>query len=203
MIRSEKKILGNSYISNMSTSPIKNLDRREFEQLNLKISNLFKENEKLKAENAKLKEQTKKYENFSSFNPRDFEEKFSSLLDENRELKENFSRLKEEFINNKTFINPISNNIDKYYKANSSSFDDQLLDAFNYLVHISKFFKAEVEVYSQKLSQKQREYDELYLKYITESGKIYKCLREKEIFGNLCNSMEENDRNNIGSVLYH
>ena len=182
MIKSDKKILGNSHISNMSISPIKNMDRREFEQLNLKISNLSKENEKLKAENAKLKEQTKKYEDFFSFNPINLEEKFNGLLDENRELKENFSKLKEEFISNKTILNPISNNIDKKTQNNFSDIENQLLDAFNYLVQTSNFFKEEVEVYSSKLSKKQKEYDELYLKYISESGKIYKCLQEKEMF---------------------
>lgn len=182
MIRSDKKILGNSHISNLSISPNKSKDRREFEQLNLKISHLNRENEKLKEENAKLKEQTKKYEGFFSFNRVNLEQKFNGLLDENRELKQNFSKLKEEFINNKTMITPLSNNIDKKTQNNFSSIENQLLDAFNYLVQISNFFKEEVEVYSSKLSKKQREYDELYLKYISENGKIFKCLQEKEMF---------------------
>jgi cell division protein FtsB len=187
MKRNDKKILGNSYLANASTSPLKNSDKPEIEQLTLKISTLTKENEKLKEENTKLKVESKKY-----FNPKNLEEKFNSLLGENRDLKESFAKLKQEFINNNLENISSSNNI---AKRDFSCVENKIIDAFNFMEYVSKFFKAEIELYSQKLTQKQKDYDELYMKYVSETRKIYKCSEENEKLKNENNVLKQEMKN--------
>ena len=72
MKKSEKRILANSNISNLiHTSSIKNTNNndlnREIERLSLKLDKLTKENENLKMQNTKLKEELQNHTNEKNY----------------------------------------------------------------------------------------------------------------------------------------
>lgn len=173
MKKYERKVLGNSNVTNIIKVPLANVSNlkkektKELEGISIKIENLSKENEKLKYENDVLKSKCSKEQNI--------EEKFNKLIEENKKIEENFKILKEEFFKKQ-------NEYDQTNKKNSvntfSKIEQNLKESFNSLEEDLNFFKNEANMYSEKLSEKQKDYDNLYIEYISQNERLVFVLKE-------------------------
>ena len=195
MKKSEKRILANSNISNLiHTSSIKNTNNndlnREIERLSLKLDKLTKENENLKMQNTKLKEELQNHTN-----EKNYEQKFSNMIIENKKLKENFIEFKEEFLKNRNKLEQ-SEYLNKCTKG-FSQIEKNLAETLNFLENNLKFFREETNFYSEKLSHKQIQYDSLYLKYVLEEEKLCNFIKDNE------NLRQENSRLKIYIDEFH
>lgn len=173
-----RKILGDSNLINASPSPIKTVERKEKELLAEKVLALSQENMAIKEENLILRSKLNEYENLCNITAHDLEEKFNVLIEGKNGLKEEILRFKD--LSAKKNENESGIKESNQIRQNSGTFNEKkVIEVFDSMQKIGDFFKEEIERYSEKLRQKEKDYDELYMKYIVE-------------YGNICNFLQKN-----------
>lgn len=171
MRKNEKKVLGDSNVQNIVRISLGNpRSKPKKPQENLlneqKLQEILKENAALRRENDELQRKTRK----SS----EMQEKFDALLQENSALEHELQKFKQDFeklLRNRATIE----NREKFCEIARN-----LKKSFAFLEENTVFFRNEALVSREKLSQKTKEFEELYLNYIKTCETLAKTSQKHE-----------------------
>lgn len=172
MRKSEKKVLAESNVQNIVRVSLGNSGKgyksKENSDLKQKFQELVKENESLRKENEAFKRKSQA--------ETDFQEKFHRLLLENNALEQELKNFKAE-------LAELQRNT-----AKSQDFGEiqrKLEKSFAFLEENVVFFRNEAVKAREKLSEKEKELENLYINYLNSMQASEKLIKSSQKRGNL------------------